>query len=189
MLGIAVDAPVVGIVARFDPDKDHQTFFRAAALLRRRISEAKFLIVGRGLAVNPLVEKWIAEGATRDSCIFTGERSDIARLNNTMDVATLSSEKEGFPNALGEAMACGIPCVATDAGDTAELLGDTGTSVPVKDAAALAQGWESVLRLSPEARRVVGERARARVAERFAINAIVARYEREWGQLVTRAAR
>lgn len=182
-LGIPADAPVVGIVARFDPDKDHATFFRAAGLLRQKLPDVRFLIVGRGLAENPFVEKWMVDGATKDACVFTGQRADTARLNNAMDVATLSSEREGFPNALGEAMACGVPCVATAAGDSAELIGDTGTCVPVRDAAALAQGWERLLRLSPEARRATGEIARARIVERFAMDAIVSRYEREWGML------
>lgn len=185
-LGLLPDEPVVGIVARFDPHKDHATFFRAAGILHRSLSSARFLVVGRELAGNPAVERWVDEAGIREQCIFTGQRGDAERLDNAMDVATLTSVAEGFPNAIGEAMACGVPCVATNAGDSAILIGDPARVVPVGDAEGLAQRWEALLRASPEARAQIGAAARDRIVERFSVEALTTRYEREWEALAQR---
>ncbi|MFO0739082.1 MAG: glycosyltransferase [Labilithrix sp.] len=186
-LGIQPGDLVVGIVARFDPLKDHATFFRAAGILVRSLPEARFLVVGRGLADNPHVARWVADAGIRERCIFTGQRGDTERLANAMDVATLTSCAEGFPNALGEAMACGVPCVATNAGDSVEIIGDASRIVPVGDAAGLARRWEAVLRSSREERSRLGALARERIVERFSVEAVTSRYEREWEALARRS--
>jgi glycosyltransferase involved in cell wall biosynthesis len=102
-----------------------------------------------------------------------------------LNLHTLSSAYgEAFPNVLGEAMACGVPCVATDVGDSSFLIGDTGMVVPPKDPQALADGWERLLSLSAEERLSLGERARQRILQLFSIVQIARRYEDLYDQIV-----
>lgn len=183
-LGLHRDTPVVGIVARFDPLKDFGTFFRAAGLLHCAMPEARFMVVGRDLANNPLIARYAREANVADACILTGQRADIPRLNNSFDLATLTSTAEGFPNAIGEAMACGVPCVSTDAGDAAALIGDAGVVVPVGDAERLAAEWRRLLTMPKEERRRLGDHARRRIVECFSDAAVTARYECEWAKIL-----
>ena len=103
-------------------------------------------------------------------------RTDAARLIAALDIATLSSQREAFPLFLAEAMAAGVPCVATDVGDIAEFVADTGVIVPVNDAVALAQAWSTVLQQSVAQREVLGELAQQRVASRYSLDAVVTAY-------------
>lgn len=93
-----------------------------------------------------------------------------------LDVLACPSHAEAFPNVVGEAMASGVPCVATDVGDCAYIIGDTGTIVPAGDMAAFASGVEAMLKLSREQRAALGEKARARVANHFDIGRVVCQY-------------
>jgi glycosyltransferase involved in cell wall biosynthesis len=107
-----------------------------------------------------------------------GERRDLATLYPAFDIVTLSSAYgEGFPNVLGEAMACAVPCVATDTGDAPLIIGDTGIIVPPRDPAALAEGWRRLAELGPEGRAELGTTARARIIEHYDIDQIVPRFE------------
>jgi glycosyltransferase involved in cell wall biosynthesis len=109
---------------------------------------------------------------------FLGPRDDIARVMPAFDLLTLtSSYGEGFPNVVGEAMACGVPCVVTDVGDSAALVGDAGDVVPPRQPAALADAWRRLLTEPVHERRARGERARARIMREFSLPAIVRRYE------------
>jgi glycosyltransferase involved in cell wall biosynthesis len=102
-----------------------------------------------------------------------------------LDIAALSSAwGEGFPNALGEAMACGISCAATDSGDTHELIGNTGIVVPRRDPEALAAAWHELIALGPQGRRALGAKARARIIRHFDLGMIVARYETLYHDIV-----
>ena len=101
----------------------------------------------------------------------------MPRLQAGLDLATSSSVSEAFPLAIGEAMACGVPCVATDVGDSASIVGETGRVVPPRDPRALAAAWEELLALAPDARRRLGQAARLRVQERYGLAAITRRYE------------
>jgi glycosyltransferase involved in cell wall biosynthesis len=107
-----------------------------------------------------------------------GEQSDIERLLPAFDVSCLSSAfGEGFPNVIGEAMACEVPCVATDVGDSAQIIGDTGVTVAPRDANAFANGLKRLLSLSPDERGCLGRAARARIAERFELQFVVEQFE------------
>jgi glycosyltransferase involved in cell wall biosynthesis len=178
-LGISPNAPLIGMIARWHPQKNHQGFLKAAAELKRRMPEAQFLLVGTDLTrQNVQLERMIREAGVGDAVHLLGGRADIPRLAAALDVATLSSiSGEAFPMVLGEAMACGVPCVATDIGDSALIIGDTGRVVPPNDPVALARGWESLLALPPGERAVLGELARQRVLDNYAIESVRARYE------------
>ena len=115
-----------------------------------------------------------------------GLRDDIPRLMAALDVlASSSSYGEAFPNVLGEAMASGVPCAVTDVGDSAYIVGDTGRVVSSGDMEGLAHAIGSLLEMPAEALRILGARARARVAEHFEIGKIVRRYEAFYQELAS----
>jgi len=177
-LGIPDEAPVIGMVARFDPQKDHGTFIDAASRLRARCPSVRFVLCGNRISrENSQLVEWIDAAGLTSACSLLGERNDVARVIAAVDVATLSSLGEGFPNAIGEAMACGVPCVATDVGDSAEIIGDTGLLVPPRNPGALADAWHLLLAKGGPYLDALGARARARVTERFSIDAVARSYE------------
>jgi glycosyltransferase involved in cell wall biosynthesis len=112
-----------------------------------------------------------------------GQRDDIPRLMAALDVLASSSVGEAFPNVLGEAMACSVPCAVTDVGDSAYIVGDTGRVVASGDMTGLAAALESLLKLPLDQRRSLGERARARVVECFEIGKVVRMYEAFYEEL------
>ncbi len=178
-LGFPPDAPLIGYMARFDPTKDHPNFFRAAALLGRDHPEAHFLLCGKGITEdNPALADGIKEAGLGGRCHLLGLRADVPALTAALDIAASSSAGEGFPNAVGEAMACGVPCAVTDVGDSALLVGDTGRVVPRRDADALAQSWRDLLDMDGGERQKLGAAARRRVETHFDIRAVAARYGR-----------
>lgn len=178
-LGIPKDAPVIGLVGRFDPQKDHRNFVLASRRVHALLPDAHFLMCGEGVAwENQDLAGWIMAAGFRDRCHLLGRREDISRLNATLDVACSSSAfGEGFTNAIGEAMACGVPCVVTDVGDSALLVGDTGRIVPSRDPQALAEACYELIELRLNGGTDLGLAPRRRVEEHFSLPAIVARYE------------
>lgn len=184
-LGVGVDAPLLGQVARFHPQKDHRTFVGAAGRLHESRPDVHYLLCGRGVdRENRQLLDWIREAGTADRTHLLGQRRDVPRLTAALDVATLASKDEGFPNVAGEAMACGVPCVVTDVGDSATLVGDTGAVVPPGDPNALAKAWLSILELGEAERHSLGFRARERIRDRYSISTIVGRYQRLYEEVV-----
>ncbi len=177
-LGISKRTPLIGLVARFHPQKNHALFFSAAALLHARRPDVHFVLAGRG--VDPQNEQmacWIRDAGIEKVAHLLGERDDVPHLTAALDISTSSSSwGEAFPNVLGEAMACCVPCVATDVGDAALIVGDTGRTVPRNNPEALARAWEELLSLPEEERRALGRAARARICEHFDMNAVAERY-------------
>lgn len=177
-LGIAAGAPVLGVIGRFHPQKDHRTFVAAAARVAEAFPAARFVLCGRGLEPsNRELAGWIGETGSAARFHLLGERDDVPRVMAALDVMVSSSAGEGFPNAVGEAMACGVPCVVTDVGDSARLVGGTGIVVPASDPAALAAGCVRLLELTAEERRAAGLRARARIEGTYSLSAVAATYE------------
>jgi glycosyltransferase involved in cell wall biosynthesis len=177
-LGLPASTPLIGLIARYHPLKGHATFMRAAALLLVDHPEVHFLLAGREVdGSNVNLQEEICNCGMQGHVHLLGERTDISRVMPALDVATSSSYSEGFSNAIGEGMACGIPCVATDVGDSAFLVGDAGLVVPPRDPEALCEGWKKILDLDPQERRTLGENARARIQKMFGLDAIVSQYE------------
>ena len=175
-LDIPTTALVVGHVARLHPIKNHPAFLRAAANLALRYSEIQFLLCGRNVSLESKAIAQLVPIQIRDRFHFLGERSDVFDLMNAMDIFCQSSNSEAFPNALGEAMASSVPCVATNVGDSAMIVGDTGVVVPSGDVDALATGIESLLTMPINHRRMLGDRARTRIASNFTLDKIVQEY-------------
>ena len=186
-LGIPADALLIGMAARFHPHKDHCNFVQAAARLHERKPEIHFLLCGMHVTwQNSQLAGWIEAAGIRDCCHLLGPRRDMARLFGGMDIATTASRSEAFPIAIGEAMACGTPCVVTDVGDSAMIVDQTGIVVPPEDPDALAEAWRKLLEAGPEARCRLGMAARRRVQQHFALPAIVDRYQAIYTQLAGR---
>lgn len=185
-LGISPDAPLVGLIGRLDPQKDHGTFVRASALLRDRRPELHFILCGDGISwTNNDLSRWIDEAGMRRRFHLLGRRDDLDRITPALDVSCLSSAYgEAFPLVVGEAMACGVPCVVTDVGDCATIVGDTGIVSAPGDAPGLARGIERILELEAGARQELGEAARRRVREHFSLDQIVKRYENLYQEVV-----
>lgn len=175
-LGLPRDATVIGHVARFHPMKDHVSFLRAAVQVARQYPSTRFLLVGRDVSPDNATLAGIVPPELLERFVFTGQRSDPHRLMQAMDVFCSSSNSESSPNVLGEAMACGVPCVTTDVGDSAAIVGDTGFVVPPADWRALASKMERMVCMNPEQRRVMGRAARERIQSHYGLSSVVAQY-------------
>lgn len=176
---------VVGTLGRFNAVKDQQNFVRAAGLLGQQFPRVKFLMVGRGCdAGNSQLMGWIAATGFAHRYVLLGERNDAPVCLAAMDVFCLSSRTEGFPNVVGEAMAMRKPCVVTDVGDAAYLLGDCGVVVPKEDAQALANGLARVLSLPAAEREALGQRAHERIAAEFTMDRTRQRFEAVYAQVL-----
>lgn len=188
-LGLPENAFLIGLVGRYHPTKDHSNFLQAAALLSKLHPETHFLLTGRRVdRENRALCQSIQElGLVRQTHLL-GERYDMSRLTAALDVFSLSSCVESCPNVIGEAMACGVPCVVTDVGDAAWILGNTGRVVPPRDSSALADAWREMINLGPDGRLALGREARSRVIERFTLKSIAARYDALYETVLARQA-
>jgi glycosyltransferase involved in cell wall biosynthesis len=168
---------IVGHVARYHPMKDHQGFLEAAVKIAETAPVVHFVLIGKN--VNPHNKELIhliPEEVMKQFHLL-GVQNDIPGLMGMMDVFCLSSAwGEGWSNVLGEAMAAGVPCVATDVGDSKDIIADTGIIVPPRDPKSLKKGIEKLIDMSPAQRQVLGEKARSRIIENFEINKIVDQY-------------
>ncbi len=165
--------PLVGIVGRLNPVKDHPTFLRAAARLAEARPDLRFVCVGAGPAAYAERLRELARGlGIGDRVRWTGNADDMPAVYNALALLMLTSTDEGFPNVIGEAMACGVPCVATRVGDAALLIGDTGLVVPAGDDEALARGALDLLEEPPAARLARSEAVSERIRAAFSCQAL-----------------
>ena len=176
------DTVCVALIARVDPMKDHATFLDAAQQVAKVRRDVLFVLVGKG--TETLAQVVAAKGLI-DRVAILGYRSDVECLLPGMDIVCLSSVGEGFPNVLGEAMACGVPCVSTDVGDARTIIGDTGHIVAVNDPRALAHAIIDLIDQGPAAREKLGCAARARIETEYSLPRIVNQYAALYSDLVT----
>lgn len=177
-LGVADDQLLVGLVARYHPMKDHAGFFQAARLVSQAHPSVRFVLIGRSTDAQSPVADLARANQLEDRVFLLGERSDMPRLTAALDIAcSASAWGEGFSNTIGEAMACGVPCVVTDVGDSAYAAGDTGIAVPPSNPQALADAISRLVVAGPEHRRCLGQAARRRIETEFSLPAIVKQYE------------
>jgi glycosyltransferase involved in cell wall biosynthesis len=176
-LGLAADTPLAGLVARYHNVKNFAGFARSAEIVARHQPEVRFLLCGSGVENNVELRQLLCQHGLTDRCNLFGEQSDVSRILAALDVLISSSLSEGFPNIVAEAMSCGVPCVVTDVGDSALIVGETGLVVPPADDLALAQACLQLIREAPEQRKLRGERARDRIASKFSIGCMLDEYE------------
>ena len=187
-LGLEPQTRIIGMVARFDPQKDHRTFIEAAGRLGLTERNVAFVVVGEGIDWNnQQLVTWIDQAGVRSAVRLLGRREDIPRLTASFDLATSSSVGEGFSNVIGEAMASEVPCVVTDVGDSAAIAGDTGLVISPGDITALAEGWRRLLG-DHELRLRLGSAARRRVLQEYSLDAVAARYHSLYLEVLACAA-
>lgn len=194
-LGLPAHAVVIGMAARVDPLKGHDTFLRVAALLAARDETVHFLLVGTGTEAGTSAQPSDLDAtiarlevdmpALAGRLVRCGERRDMPAIYNACDIVMLTSRSEGSPNAVAEAMGCGVPCVVTDVGDVAHLVGASGEVAPVGDVFALA---EATLRLVRDGvlREQRGGAATARIHAHYTAPVERAAYERLWAATASR---
>jgi glycosyltransferase involved in cell wall biosynthesis len=145
--GILKGTILIGLIGRLDPMKDHPTFLKAAALLCKEREDIRFVCVGTGSqSYGQELYQLAKELGINEKVIWAGGRADMYAIYNALDIVCSSSAYgEGFSNVIGEAMACGVPCVVTDVGDSAWIIGDTGVVVPPINPEALKTGITSLI--------------------------------------------
>jgi glycosyltransferase involved in cell wall biosynthesis len=181
-LKIPPEAKVVGMLARYHPMKDHETSLRAAAHLVERGVDAVFVYAGSDVDnANADLVGLVQHLGLSDRVRLLGDRSDVARLFASFDLYWMSSLAsgiaEGFPSVIAEAMACGVPCVATDSGDAAWIIDQTGRVVPSRQPRALGDAAAELLLLDHDELRRMGCEARARIESEFSLESVIAAYE------------
>ncbi len=173
--GIGRDARLIGVVARLDPMKDHANFIRAASILAARRDNVRFICVGGGPEAYAASLHALAH-EERVPVLWAGPRTDMRAVFSGLDLACCSSNSgEGFPNAVAEAMSCGVPCVSTDVGDLRVLVGDTGLVVPRRDPPALATGLATMLERLDQDEAACREAARRRIVSEFGVEKLAER--------------
>ena len=179
-LGLESGHKAVGLVARIDPEKDHANFLAAAARVAAILPDIRFVLIGRGTETLEIPD------ALRECVTVLGERRDIPRLLRGLDIATLCSRSEGFPNTVGEAMATAVPCIVTDVGDAAEIVGETGIVIPPHNSSALAAAIVSMIEEGENSRANRGQAARDRIKKNWSICRIAHLYQELWRDVVHR---
>jgi glycosyltransferase involved in cell wall biosynthesis len=174
---------LVGLVGRLDPMKDHGLFLEAASQIVRAHSDVRFVCVGGGSAAyaGTLKQRAAALGLAKQ-LMWVGARDDMPAVYSALDIATSSSSfGEGFSNTIAEAMACGAPCVVTDVGDSAFIVGETGSAVAPGNCKALAAAIQHLIDLPHEQRRMLGDASRIRIVSEFGIDRLIDRTEQALG--------
>jgi len=175
--GVLPEETLVGIVARLDPMKDYPSFLEAAAKLARREQGVRFVSVGAGpVDYTAVLQEQARKLGLDKRMIWAGPRGDLPAVFNALDLLVSSSAfGEGFSNVLGEAMACGVPCIATDVGDARQILGDCDAVVPPSNPDALVAGIMVLLERLRLEGASLGARVRQRVADNFSVEMLVQR--------------
>lgn len=178
-LGLSPDALLIGLCARFHAMKDHRNFVDAAARVAGAHPEAHFVLVGDGVTrANTELARWIDDAALTQRMHLLGGRRDMPAVTAALDIACSSSAYgEGFSNALGEALSCGVPCVTTDVGESARLVGAAGRVVPPRDPQALARAIGELVAIGAAGRQALGAQGRARIEEDFSLDDVTRQYE------------
>jgi glycosyltransferase involved in cell wall biosynthesis len=170
---------LVGMIGRLDPMKDHPNFLHAAAELLAKNKNYRFVCVGNGSERyrQKMIQLGTAYGL-HDSILWSKGRNDMSAVYNALDVCCSSSAYgEGFSNVLGEAMACGIPCVVTDVGDSSHIIGKTGRVVPPGNPHALAEAIDQIVQMPKEGRQELGRLARQRIERNFTLQKMISSTE------------
>lgn len=178
-LGLSIHTKLIGMFARFHPQKDHDTLIQAAVMLFKKRPDIHFVLAGEGIDTSNkhLQEKLSREGIQPNFHLL-GTRGDMPYLNAAMNIVTLSSSHgEALPMTLCEAMSSGVPCVATNIGDIASLIGDSGVIVEPNNPQALADGWQAILELPPMKYNALSLQARLRILEFYNLTKMVNEYK------------
>lgn len=186
-VGLRPDDVVVGRIGRIAPVKGQLQLVDAIGRLAPTRPALRLVLCGLGAdASNSSLVDRIERAGISDRTVLLGPRADVERIHAMLDVACSPSIEEGFPNAVAEAMAAGVPVCATDVGDSSLIVGDCGIIVAPGDIEALAIGVAKLVDLESGALRALGERARARIVGTFDVETMAAAYADLWTGLARR---
>jgi glycosyltransferase involved in cell wall biosynthesis len=184
-LALPEDAILIGIVARYHPMKDHENFLNAANIISKKNSRVHFLMVGKNINYeNEELMELVRVNSLVGRVSLVDERNDINKLTAAMDIAVLSSETESFPNVVGEAMSCSVPCVVTDVGDAAAIVGDAGLVVPSQNSELLADAIESLINEGSAKIHSRGKASRERVIKNYSLKRVVNLYQQLYREML-----
>jgi glycosyltransferase involved in cell wall biosynthesis len=173
-LKIEEDVFLVGIVARLDPMKDYETFIKAANLIIKVNENVRFVCVGSGsISYSDYLRNFCQKYHLGDYVVWAGAMENMAEVYSELDLLVSCSVTEGFSNVIAEAMACELPCVVTDVGDSAAIVGNNEFIVPSRDEKKLADAVIRFLALSEEQRVMIGKKVRANIVERYSLNRLI----------------
>ena len=180
LFDVSNDCCLIGLIGRYHHLKDHHNFLKSIYLLLKQCPSEhwKCLLVGRNINYNNIdLFRTINKYNLADKIILHEESDNISSILNALDVLCLSSSSESFPNVVGEAMATGIPCVVTDVGDAAIIVGDTGIIVPPKDPVSLAKGLAHYVKSFEKNKSNYSQSAYNRINDHFQIDNIINQYD------------
>jgi glycosyltransferase involved in cell wall biosynthesis len=186
--GIEAEKIIVGMGARLTPSEDHVSFFKAAKILHDKYPEVLFVCVGGAIDDNysKQLRSIVSQLEINDCIVWGGYCGDMPAAYSAFDVAVSSSKTYETSHVIGEAMACGVPCVATDVGDSSWIVGDAGDTVPSGDFKALADAIELFI-VDKKKRIDLGEKARVRISENFSKELVTSRFLEAIGKSEIRA--
>ena len=181
---------VLGMVGRWHPQKDHQNLIDAVAIYNSRASKTvRCVLVGDGLdESNSELMDALQASEIRDSFVLMGKTDDVPSVMSGIDLHVLSSRGEAFPNVVAEAMACQTPCVVTDVGDAALIVGETGWVAQAESAEALADQIANAIQATQQPADWQKRQAacRARIVDGYEIGHIVRQYQQVWRSISKR---
>jgi glycosyltransferase involved in cell wall biosynthesis len=185
--GISNNQVLIGMVARFDPQKDHANLLNALAKLKLKETPFMCALIGSGMdANNEMLHHLIEKFGLRNNIILLGRRDDIGCVMRALDLHALSSLGEAFPNVIAEAMICGTPCVCTDVGESAYIVGETGWIVDPGDSGQFANALQEALecRLNKTAWLNRQKSAIDRINSHFSIEHMAIAYQAVWNKCI-----
>ena len=185
--GVRPDEMTLGLLARWHPLKDHSTLLQALAIVAKSASRFRCILAGNGMTMeNTALMDLIQGNGVADRVLLLGVRSDVSAVMNGIDIHVLSSHSECSPLVVIEAMACGTPCVVTDVGDAALIVGDTGWIVPARAPEALAAGIESAMAsIATHGKSSLGRQSRARIEAHYSLKTMAGAYTALWNRVVS----
>lgn len=187
-INICRDVFVIGHVGRFNALKDYPNLISALALVEKVKPNVKFVFVGSNISLeNQELINLISKHNLQNIPLLMGKRDDISSVMNCYDLFVLSSSSEAFPNVLNEAMACGTPCVTTDVGDAAFIVGDTGWVVPPKNSQKLADAILLAMDeklTKPDAWLYRKTACRVRIVNNFSLETMIYKYHQVWNEAI-----
>lgn len=186
-LGINENQILLGKIARFHPQKDHENLIKAFSILLSQNNDVYLLLCGDGMEwSNRTLVEWIDQHKIPHDRIFLlGRRMDIPKITTALDLAVSSSCGEGFPSVVGEAMACEVPAVVTDVGDSRIIVGDTGLVVKPKDPKSLASACLEFINMDKKRRVEMGVSARNRILKKYEIGIITQKYMNLYKEIIS----
>lgn len=185
---IAPSQVLIGMVSRYDPQKDHACLIKALSLLElRKLPDWCCVLVGSGITeTNLSLMTEINQYNLLGRILVMGPHDEISSVMNTLDLHILSSVSEGFPNVVAEAMMCGTPCITTDVGDAADIVGDTGWIVPHSNPLALANAIQEALEEMRDLTTWNSRKkaCRVRIIQNYSLEGMILSYQRVWSEAI-----